>query len=1144
MATSTPKTAFMEYVKDMRKARGKGTPENTYLPILKALLDGLLPEYHVITHPSKDEQGLPDFGLREKDGAENIALCEAEALETPLAKNAHGLKQARDYAKQAPTLLTNFYEFIVLDGDTELGRYTIPHAELTGNANAATLAATHLEPLTALLDVWASARGSLTRPQKIAGLLAYYARQALTNIESLDDDALAPLRRAMEDALGTSFTLPEPQPKNDGRKSSLEKYQRDRTKWLKKQAELSHFFRSSLVQALFYGLFAGWVTAARAGKGQQIDRENIADDLHIPVITLLLDEVNTKAKLTKLDLRAPVDRAIDLLRRVDAEPFLEKFQNGEAVTYFYEPFLEAFDKQLKKDLGIWYTPNEIIRYQIQHVHTLLQTQLKIPQGLLDPNVTILDPATGTGGYLLELARFMQDELKKQGKNRIGAQIKRAFQTRIYGFELLPAPFAIAHLQMALMLTEMGAPLGKTKDGQDERVNVLLTNSLNGWTPRTTKPDTLYNELAHEQELTDSVKHKQKIMVMIGNPPYARFADMPDNPEEQTLIAPYKQCLRESWGVKKQLLDDLYIRFIRLAEWRIAEHGQAGIVSFVTNRSYLTGISHPVMREHLLNRFDHIYIDDLHGNQRAHRAGDGSVFTTDTNGGIRVGVAVGTFVKLPQSPDGLAQVHYREYIGTGEAKRAKLIANSKRPPAKVLVLLKPKSGFLLAGSKAERRGNLKTHLRRISHEYAPAFQPKRDHRYILRPLKGNDIYWKWPNITEIFPVSFSGINTNRDEVVVHFESQSISDQMIDYYDQSISNDALKEKYPSILEPAARYDPAETRSRLHKESKFDFSKITHYAYRPLDYRYLYWEQAGKLLNEKRPDYYAQQDGKTPTLICTQQEERGAVFDRISYTAQAADLHLLRPDADVLPLRLRFKEFAADVDHRYLPNMADFYDDLARIGILKVSAPKADSPCEPLPKPAPVLARYGAVRGEDGKPNALAWALAEEVFYHTLAVLSAPAYRKEHAEYLAEDWPRVPMPTTREALQASAALGRQVAALLDPQAQPDLSGAVGRLVRAGTDEEAGEADLVIGQKPKYVEAREVFVLSDTLELASVPKRVWEFTLGGYPVLKNWVEYRRGRTLSLEDADWLEGVVRRVQGLLELGPQLDGIYARAKAE
>ncbi|WP_428194445.1 N-6 DNA methylase [Deinococcus saxicola] len=761
MTPAQARAAFTEYVKAIRKAHGKGTPENTYLPLLKPLFEGLLPEYHVITHPSKDAQGLPDFALREPDGAENLVIGEAEALDVPLSKNKHGWEQARGYAKQAPTLLTNFHEFVVLDGETELGRYTIPHAELTGTAKPAALADAHLENLSGLLSVWASARSPLTRPQKIAGLLAFYARQALAKLEQQDEDALAPLRKAMEDALGTSFTLPRP---DGSRKRSADQQRRDEEKWAEKQAELSHFFRSSLVQALFYGLFSGWVMAARAGRGEAVTRENIADYLHIPVITLLLDEVNTSRKLAKLDLKEPVERAVDILRRVAAEPFLASFENGEAVTYFYEPFLDAFDPGLREQLGVWYTPREIIQYQIRHVHGLLQTQLGIEGGLLDPRVTILDPATGTGGYLLELGQFMHGELQRRGTSRIGARLKDAFLSRIYGFELLPAPFAIVHLQLALMLAGWGAPLGKDAAGHDERFNVLLTNSLNGWTPRTDKPEPLFAELADELTRTEGVKQGRQIMVMLGNPPYARFADMPDNPEEQALIAPYKHCLRESWGVKKQLLDDLYIRFLRLAEWRVAGTGQEGIVSFVTNRSYLTGISHPVMRQHLLGSFDQIYIDDLHGNQRANKAGDGSVFTTATNGGIRVGVAIGTFVKkaavkgVEAESGEPAQVHYREFYGSGARKRAALTEDAT--------------------------------------PYAPAFTPRREHRYVLRPLQGEDAYWDWPTIDELFPVGFDGINTNLDAHLINIKLGSLTTKMERYFHKETSSEELSEEYPGI------------------------------------------------------------------------------------------------------------------------------------------------------------------------------------------------------------------------------------------------------------------------------------------------------------------------------------------------------------
>ncbi|WP_162865721.1 type ISP restriction/modification enzyme [Deinococcus wulumuqiensis] len=1100
MTPVQPKAAFTAYVKAVRKAHGQGTPENTYLPLLKALLTALLPDYEVITHPKKDEGGLPDFALREREGIENVALGEAEALDVPLEKNAHGWEQAQRYAKRAPTLLTNFHEFVVLDGETELGRYTIPHADLTGEqVKPDALAKEHLEELLALLSVWASARGSLTRPQKIAGLLAYYARQALQNLEGQSEDVLAPLRKAMEDALGTSFTLPEPQPEVGKRKSSNEKYLREREKWRKKQAELNHFFRSSLVQALFYGLFAGWVAAARAGKGGQITRENIADELHIPVISLLLDEVNTSRKLTKLDLRAPVDRAIAMLRRVDAEPFIKSFQEGAAVTYFYEPFLEAFDSQLKKDLGIWYTPHEIIRYQIDHVHALLKEHLNLPDGLLDERVTILDPATGTGGYLLELGRFMAQEYQRQGKGRIGTRIKEAFQKRVFGFELMPAPFAIAHLQLGLMLSEYEAPLSS-----EERVNVYLTNSLNGWEPRTDKPNPLYNELAEEQELTDEVKHNRKIMVMLGNPPYARFAKMADTLEEQQLIAPYKKCIRESWDIKRQTLDDLYIRFIRLAEWRVAENGREGIVSFVTNRSYLTGISHPVMRQHLLNRFDHIYIDDLHGNQRAHKQGDGSVFTTETSGGIRVGVAVGTFVKLAQSPENaLAQVHYREYEGSGVAKRLALQEQAKA--------------------------------------FEPAFTPTRKHRYILKPLNGEDAYWEWPGLGDLFPVRFSGVQASRDEGPMDFTQDELASKMTDFFNESLSDAVIAERHPALMTNGAGYNAILGRLEAIKAGEYKEKRIHPYSYRPFDNRYLYWQETGNLLVRKREEYWEQLDG-IPFLIGNQVAEKDTEYDRISFTQGLSEFHYLRPDARAFPLRLRFKPFASDIEYQYLPNIADFYDDLGRAGVLKTPTPKAGSTCEPMLKPQPVLAQYGAVKDDKGQPTPLAWELTEEVFYHGLAMLSAPAYRTEHAEYLAEDWPRVPMPQKRAELQRSAALGRKVAALLDPQAQPEMPQTVGKLVKAGTDREAQGADLKIGEKPHYDEKREVYVLSEKLELINVPPAVWSFTLGGYPVLKKWVEARKGRLLTLNDADWLESIVRRVQQLLNLGEELDSIYTEVK--
>lgn len=327
--------------------------------------------------------------------------------------------------------------------------------------------------------------------------------------------------------------------------------------------------------------------------------------------------------------------------------------------------MQKFDGQLRKELGVWYTPREIVRYQVERTHELLQNELGIDKGLLDERVVILDPATGTGSYLVEIGRFLLE--KHAGNPFAGRLVKEAFKNRIYGFELLPAPFVIAHLQLGLLLERANAPLK-----QGERVGVYLTNSLLNWKVEANPAEVLYPELKKEREAADSVKQQQEILVFIGNPPYNRFAVVGKD-DQKELVAPYKKCLPQTWGVRRETLDDLYIRFIRLAEQQIAEtKSKEGVISYITNRSYLTGLSHPVMRQHLVENFDSIYIDDLHGTQRANRSDDGSVFTTDSASGIRVGVAIAHFVKKKELTAGSTQVSYREYrSGTGKEKRAAL-----------------------------------------------------------------------------------------------------------------------------------------------------------------------------------------------------------------------------------------------------------------------------------------------------------------------------------------------------------------------------------------------------------------------------------------------------------------------------------------
>jgi predicted helicase len=284
------------------------------------------------------------------------------------------------------------------------------------------------------------------------------------------------------------------------------------------------------------------------------------------------------------------------------------------------------------------------------VDTVLREELHISDGLADPRVIVLDPCCGTGAYVRAVLQRIAKTLNAKGDDGLTAQdLKTAALERVLGFEILPAPFVIAHLQIGLLLENLGAPLNESKD---ERVGVYLTNSLTGWEPPKEKPKQtiMFPELEVERDAANRVKQGKKIIVVLGNPPYNGFAGV--SPEEENdLVKPYKEGLISKWGIKKFNLDDLYVRFFRLAEKRIAEHSGMGVVSFISNFSYLSDPSFVVMRQRFLEEFDKLWFDCLNGDSREtgkqtpEGNPDPSVFSTQWNReGIRVGTAIGMMVK--------------------------------------------------------------------------------------------------------------------------------------------------------------------------------------------------------------------------------------------------------------------------------------------------------------------------------------------------------------------------------------------------------------------------------------------------------------------------------------------------------------------
>jgi N-6 DNA Methylase len=613
-----------------------------------------------------------------------------------------------------------------------------------------------IDPSTVEELIWIITRAvtDLARIGSPADLAKILARQARDAKLAMPDD-LRPVKPLLDDyrqALGLAFDI-------DDDKGA-------------------RFFRSSLVQSIFYALFAAWILWDKeAGPNAVFEVDDAHQYLPIPFLDALLHDIRHPTRMKHLGLEPHLLRAIKTLNRVDRPLFRSRMTfpkiDGEttisAITYFYEPFLEAFDPQLREDLGVWYTPPEVVRYQVRRIEHLLKTELGRSRGLADPDVVVLDPCCGTGAYLLEVARCIADQLRREGDaGSVGLELARAFHERVMGFEILTAPFAIAQLQLYLLLNQLGSPPDAA-----HRIAIYLTNSLSGWHD-TGDIKLNFPEMWEEFDASQKAKHEAKIIVVLGNPPYDRFTGAAQA-EEAELVAHYKgidlvqeinkdgsikrdefgrpkkkqrgeSLLYKEFGVRKQLLDDLYIRFIRLAEERIGEAADYGVVSYISNSSYLTGRSHPRMRRSLLSNFHAVWIDNLNGDK--YRTGkiipkglpgagtrDDSVFTTEMDPrGIQPGTAIVTWIKraAPRTKPAETAVLYRDFWGPAAVKRQGLLAS------------------LPTGSPP--KGS-------TTPVYEPV-RPSQENRWRLSPRTNEGGFEAWPGLDEIFPNAVQGVNHNR------------------------------------------------------------------------------------------------------------------------------------------------------------------------------------------------------------------------------------------------------------------------------------------------------------------------------------------------------------------------------------------------
>ena len=448
---------------------GGGVAETSYYGALENLLnqagDRLDPKVRAVPQLRDTGAGSPDFGLF----AVGQLAAGVDGVPLPGQKPDRGVVEVKGWRDEAPTvaageqvnrygqhygmvLVTNYRDFVLV-GRNAAGELA-PLERLPLAASEAEFLELLRQPRQAaarfgdrLLDFLARAlsyNAPLADPQDLAWLLASHAREARARVDNASDlPGLILLREGLERALGLKF---------EGESGE-------------------HFFRATLVQTLFYGVFSAWVLWARQGGTEAFDWRAAAWNLHVPMIASLFEQIATPKRLQPLHLDEVLDWAGGALNRVTREEFFRRFEEEYAVQYFYEPFLKAYDPALRKQLGVWYTPPEIVRYQVARVDAVLREELHLTDGLADPSVLVLDPCCGTGAYLVEVLRWIRQTLHEKGGAALtSAQLKQAVLTRVFGFEILPAPFVVAHLQLGLLLRQFGVPLREER----ERAGIYLT----------------------------------------------------------------------------------------------------------------------------------------------------------------------------------------------------------------------------------------------------------------------------------------------------------------------------------------------------------------------------------------------------------------------------------------------------------------------------------------------------------------------------------------------------------------------------------------------------------------------------------------------------------------------------------------------
>lgn len=831
--------------------------EHSYRALLADLIDGLEPELTVINEPKRSAVGAPDISVAK--GHVPLGHVETKDVDVNLSNEAKKAQLKRYRAALTNLILTDYLEFRwYVDGKLkDTGR-------LAKKVN-----------------------GKLKLDEKgvadVERILRAFLRQVTPTVGTPKElaEKMAAITREIHNLIVSTF---EQEGEEGQLHNQLEAFQKTLIPELKPGD-----FADMYAQTIAYGLFA-----ARAMTYNADEFSRWTAYKYLPRTNPFLRKMFWDIAGPDLDDRVAwlVDDLVDLLKHADMAAILENFgrrtRQEDPVVHFYETFLNKYDPRTKEKRGVYYTPEPVVSYIVRSVDEVLKDKFDRHLGFADPDTRILDPAAGTGTFLYHVMRLVHDRLQEQGMGGTWrGYVRQDLLPRVFGFELLMAPYTIAHMKLGILLQEYGYDFKN-----DERLRVYLTNTLEEGIHSREKIS-FAEFIAEEADAATEVKTEEPIEVVLGNPPWAGISDNKGD-WITGLIQDYKQVDGEPLGERKHWLNDDYVKFIRAGQWRIEKTGR-GVLAFVTNHGFLNNVTFRGMRQSLMQTFTDIYVLDLHGNsKKKEKAPDGGADRNVFD--IQQGVAIGIFVKEP-GKKGPARVHHAEMWGLREGKYQHLYATdvdntewAELEPASPYYFFDPRNPELFAEYQEGRK------------------------------------------LTEIMPVNVSGIITARDHFVVDFNEQTLLDR-IESLRSEVSDTDIRDEY-FTGKGSSKYPPGDSRGWKLSEARRQVfadeewaNRTKRYLYRPFNDRLLYY--VPWMVDWPRLDVMPQMLAKNLGLLTTRQTREGswdalATDSMIGHKALAAyDINYLFP----LYLYPQDDNLLDATEEGRRPNLSqEFLDDLS--------------------------------------------------------------------------------------------------------------------------------------------------------------------------------------------------------------------------